>query len=246
MKIESLNNSKVKNWAKLKEKKYRDETNLFLVEGDHLLNSAMVNGSIVEIISTDETMEIPGIPFYLVTDSIMKKLSSQVSSSKVIGVCKKSEEQEIAGHVCLLDNIQDPGNLGTIIRSAVAFNINTLILSNDTVDLYNEKVIRASEGMIFHLNIIRTDLASIIKELKEKNYKIYGTDVLKGTNLKEITFPNKTAIIIGNEGKGMSEDLKKECDAFIHIDINCESLNAGVAASIIFYEVSSNGHNETK
>ena len=94
MKIESLNNSKVKNWAKLKEKKYRDETNLFLVEGDHLLNSAMVNGSIVEIISTDETMEIPGIPFYLVTDSIMKKLSSQVSSSKVIGVCKKSEEQE--------------------------------------------------------------------------------------------------------------------------------------------------------
>ena len=100
--------------------------------------------------------------------------------------------------------------------------------------------------MIFHLNIIRTDLASIIKKLKEKDYKIYGTDVLKGTNLKEITFPNKTAIIIGNEGKGMSEDLKKECDAFIHIDINCESLNAGVAASIIFYEVSSNGHNETK
>ena len=164
MKIESLNNSKVKNWAKLKEKKYRDETNLFLVEGDHLLNSAMVNGSIVEIISTDETMEIPGIPFYLVTDSIMKKLSSQVSSTKVIGVCKKSEEQEIAGHVCLLDNIQDPGNLGTTIRSAVAFNINTLILSNDTVDLYNEKVIRASEGMIFHLNIISNDLAYIIKE----------------------------------------------------------------------------------
>lgn len=246
MKIESLNNSKVKNWAKLKEKKHRDEANLFLVEGDHLLNSAMVKSRIVEIISTDETMEIPGIPFYLVTDSIMKKLSSQVSSTKVIGVCKKLEEQEINGNVCLLDNIQDPGNLGTIIRSAVAFNVNTLILSNDTVDLYNEKVIRASEGMIFHLNIIRTDLASIIKELKEKNYKIYGTDVLKGTNLKEITFPNKTAIIIGNEGKGMSEDLKKECDKLIHININCESLNAGVAASIIFYEVSVNGHNETK
>lgn len=246
MKIESLNNSKVKNWAKLKEKKYRDESGLFLVEGDHLLNSATLNNSVVEVISNDEKTEIPGIPFYLVTDSIMKKLSSQVSSTKVIGVCKKLEEQEIKGNVCLLDNIQDPGNLGTIIRSAVAFNINTLILSNDTVDLYNEKVIRASEGMIFNLNIIRADLNNMINKLKEKGYEIYGTDVLKGTNLEEIEFPYKTAIIIGNEGKGMKEDLKKECDKLIHIKINCESLNAGVAASIIFYEVSVNGHNETK
>lgn len=246
MKIESLNNSKVKNWAKLKEKKYRDETNLFLVEGDHLLNSAVVKRRVVEIISTDETMEIPGIPFYLVTDCIMKKLSSQVSSTKVIGVCKKNETQEITGNVCLLDNIQDPGNLGTIIRSAVAFHIDTLILSNDTVDVYNDKVIRASEGMIFNLNIIRADLMNIIKELKKKNYQVYGTDVLNGLDLNEIIFPEKTAIIIGNEGRGMKETIKKECDQLIHIKINCESLNAGVAASIIFYEVSKNGYNKTK
>ncbi len=246
MKIESLNNSKVKNWAKLKEKKYRDETNLFLVEGDHLLNSAVVKKRVVEIISTDETMEIPGIPFYLVTDCIMKKLSSQVSSTKVIGVCKKNETQEITGNVCLLDNIQDPGNLGTIIRSAVAFHIDTLILSNDTVDVYNDKVIRASEGMIFNLNIIRADLMNIIKELKKKNYQVYGTDVLNGLDLNEIIFPEKTAIIIGNEGRGMKETIKKECDQLIHIKINCESLNAGVAASIIFYEVSKNGYNKTK
>ena len=246
MKIESLNNSKVKNWAKLKEKKYRDETNIFLVEGDHLLNSAVVKKRVVEIISTDETMEIPGIPFYLVTDCIMKKLSSQVSSTKVIGVCKKNETQEITGNVCLLDNIQDPGNLGTIIRSAVAFHIDTLILSNDTVDVYNDKVIRASEGMIFNLNIIRADLMNIIKELKKKNYQVYGTDVLNGLDLNEIIFPEKTAIIIGNEGRGMKETIKKECDQLIHIKINCESLNAGVAASIIFYEVSKNGYNKTK
>lgn len=246
MKIESLNNSKVKNWAKLKEKKYRDETNLFLVEGDHLLNSAVVKKRVVEIISTDETMEIPGIPFYLVTDCIMKKLSSQVSSTKVIGVCKKNETQEITGNVCLLDNIQDPGNLGTIIRSAVAFHIDTLILSNDTVDVYNDKVIRASEGMIFNLNIIRADLMNIIKELKKKNYQVYGTDVLNGLDLNEIIFPEKTAIIIGNEGRGMKETIKKECDQLIHIKINCESLNAGVAASILFYEVSKNGYNKTK
>ena len=237
MNIESVNNSKVKEWSKLKIKKYRDETGLFLIEGDHLLNQAMVKGSIKEVISLDKTMEIPGIPFYLVTDSIMKKLSNQVSGTKVIGVCEKLTEREILGNVCLLDNIQDPGNLGTIIRSAVAFNIDTIILSNDSVDLYNDKVIRSSEGMLFDINIIRADLKEEIDKLKKNGYKIYGTDVLNGTNLKEIKFSEKTAIIIGNEGKGMKEELKSICDKLIHIKINCESLNASVAASIIFYEV---------
>lgn len=237
MKIESINNSKVKAWAKLKEKKYRDEENTFLVEGDHLLNRAMVKGKVLEIISTDETMEFPGIPFYLVTPAIMKKLSSQVSSTNVIGVCKRLEEEEIIGRVCLLDRIQDPGNLGSIIRSAVAFNIKTIILSKDTVDLYNDKVIRASEGMLFDLNIIRRDLIESIEELKEKGYQIYGTDVNKGKELKEINFPMNSAVIIGNEGSGMQEELKELCDEMIHIAINCESLNASIAASIIFYEV---------
>ena len=244
MKIDSVNNSKVKAWSKLKEKKYRDEEKKFLIEGDHLMNSAMVKGLVLEIISPDNTFAIPGIPFYEVTPLIMKKLSSQVSSTNVICVCKKMPEEKITGNVCILDHIQDPGNLGTIIRSAVAFNINTLILSKDTVDLYNEKVIRASEGMLFHLNIIRRDLKEILPRLKEKEYQIYGTDVLNGTNLKEISFAKKNAIIIGNEGKGMQEELKEYCDTLIHIDINCESLNAGVAASIIFYEVSKNGNNE--
>ena len=191
MKIESLNNSKVKEWAKLKEKKYRDETGYFLVEGDHLMNSAMVKGVVKEIISTDETLKIPDIPFYLVTPAIIKKISNQINGTKVIGVCKKLPEKEICGNVCLLDNIQDPGNLGTIIRSAVAFDIKTIILSNDSVDLYNDKVIRASEGMLFHINIIRMDLKDAIKELKEKKYMIYGTDVIKGKVLKEITFNDK-------------------------------------------------------
>ena len=237
MKIESVNNNKVKEWCKLKEKRFRDETNLFLIEGDHLINNARIKGKIVAIISNDSTMEIPGIPFYLVTPAIMKKISTQVTSSKVIAICQKKEEKQINGVTCLLDNIQDPGNLGTIIRSAVAFKIDTLVLSNDSVDLYNDKVIRASEGMIFDLNIIRKNLVDVINELKAKNYKIYGTDVCQGKNLKKISFNEKTAIIIGNEGLGMKEEIKKECDEMIHIDINCESLNAGVAASIIFYEV---------
>lgn len=240
MKIESLNNEKVKKWSQLKEKKYRDKTNLFLIEGDHLVNEALKKGVVKEIIALNNIYEIPNLPFYEVTPSIMKKLSSQVSSSEVMAVCEKIPNLPVKGHVCLLDNIQDPGNLGTIIRSALAFNIDTIILSLDTVDLYNEKVIRASEGMIFHLNFIKSDLITAIKDLKKDNYQIYGTNVRNGTSLKSIDFCEKSGIIIGNEGQGMNDELTPLCDQLINIPLskNCESLNASIAASIIFYELS--------
>lgn len=137
----------------------------------------------------------------------------------------------------MLDNIQDPGNLGTIIRSAKAFGIDSLILSLDTVDLYNDKVIRASEGLLFGLNIIKADLKETIKKLKEKNYTIYGTNCKEGPELRKTSFAPLSAIIIGNEGRGMKEELTSMCDEMLHISIDGESLNAGVAASIIFYEV---------
>ncbi len=239
MKIESLQNPKVKEWIKLKEKKYRDLNNLFLIEGDHLLNEAMIKGVVREIISTDKLFDFEGIPFYEVNDSIMKKLSNQVSGTNVICVCEKLREREIKGNVCLLDNIQDPGNLGTIIRSAVAFNIDTIIVSPDTVDLYNDKTIRSSEGMLFHINVIKQNLEDAIDALKNKDYKIYGTNVENGLDLKETSFLNKVAVIIGNEGNGVKKALQDKCDSLIYIPISssCESLNAGVAASIIFYEM---------
>ena len=235
--IASLNNSKVKACSKLKEKKFRDEENSFLIEGDHLVECALNYGVVKEIITTDENYKIPHIPVYYVTSSIMKKLSNQVTGTNIIAVCQKIPERQIQGNVCLLDNIQDPGNLGTIIRSAKAFGIDTLVLSLDTVDLYNDKVIRASEGLLFDLNIIKSDLKTIIKKLKENNYKIYGTNCKEGLELKKVNFAPLSAIIIGNEGRGMKPDLTSLCDEMIHIKIDGESLNAAVAASIIFYEV---------
>lgn len=239
MKIESINNPKVKEWMKLKEKKYRDASNLILIEGDHLLNEAMIKGVVKEIISKDHLFDFEGIPFYEVNDAIIKKLSSQVSGTNVICVCEKLKEREIKGNVCLLDNIQDPGNLGTILRSAVAFNIDTIVMSPDTVDLYNEKVIRSSEGMLFHINVIKRNLDEMADELKNRNYKIYGTNVEDGVELKTIKFSEKSAIIIGNEGNGVKKALQDKCDSLIYIPISsaCESLNAGVAASIIMYEM---------
>ena len=236
MKITSLNNPKVVFWAKLKMKKYRDIEHLFIVESEHLVSEALKKGIVKEIITTEEKEY--EVPTYNVSTEIMKRISTLITPSKIMAVCEYLMPDDIKGNILLLDHIQDPGNLGTIIRSAVAFNFSTIIVSEDTVDFYNDKVIRSSEGMIFNINLVKDDLLSIIPVLKEKGYKIYGTDVKKGKNIK--TIDNKEcAIIIGSEGKGMSIEVKELCDDFIYINMSktCESLNAAVASSIIMYEV---------
>ena len=168
----------------------------------------------------------------------MEKISDQKSISYNIAVINFIPEDTINGNVLILDNLQDPGNLGTIIRSGVAFNIDTIVLSDDSVDLYNPKVVRATEGMLFNLNIIRRNLNEFLPVLKNLGYKIIGTDVNKGIDIRNISNAN-IAIVIGNEGSGMKEETKKFCNEFINIKMNpnCESLNAGVCASIIMYEV---------
>ncbi|MBD9106215.1 RNA methyltransferase [bacterium] len=234
MKITSIHNDNVKYWVSLKNKKIRDKERKFIVEGDHLIEEARKNNLIEYIIScVDENAD-----FY-VTKEIMEKISDQKSISYNAAVVKFIPEDSVNGNVIILDNLQDPGNLGTIIRSSVAFNIDTIIISDTSVDLYNPKVVRSTEGMIFNLNIIRRNLEGIIPVLKNLGYKIVGTDVNEGIDVRNISKEN-VAIIIGNEGNGMSENVKEMCDEFINIKINksCESLNAGVAASIIMYEVS--------
>lgn len=234
MKITSIHNDNVKYWVSLKNKKIRDKERKFIVEGDHLIEEARKNNLIEYIIScVDEKAD-----FY-VTKEIMEKISDQKSISSNAAVVKFIPEDSVNGNVIILDNLQDPGNLGTIIRSSVAFNIDTIIISDTSVDLYNPKVVRSTEGMIFNLNIIRRNLEGIIPVLKNLGYKIVGTDVNEGIDVRNISKEN-VAIIIGNEGNGMSENVKEMCDEFINIKINksCESLNAGVAASIIMYEVS--------
>ncbi|MBR2546520.1 MAG: RNA methyltransferase, partial [Erysipelotrichaceae bacterium] len=136
----------------------------------------------------------------------------------------------------LLDQIHHPGNLGTIIRSAVAFNIDTIIL-NESVDIYNQKVIQATQGMIFHLNIIKAPLNTAILDLKKKGYQIIGTDVREGVNLDDFKAAKKHAILIGNEGNGLGDDLLSMCDVKVNIKMNplCESLNVGVATGIILF-----------
>ena len=153
--ITSLNNEHIKELNKLKEKKYRDQEGLFLLEGEHLVIEALKHNTIEELIVLEDTsFESDNIKTTIVSKEVMKKLSSMDSYPSVIGVSKKIEEKEMGNKVLILEDIQDPGNLGTMIRSAVAFDIDTIILSPKTVDLYNSKVIRATQGMIFSINIV--------------------------------------------------------------------------------------------
>lgn len=234
MKIESLQNTNVKEWCKLKNKKDRDQSGLFLIEGEHLIEEAQKQNLIKEIISCEDTLDAD---FY-VTKDIMRKISSQVSISSRVAICYKKKEEEIQNKILILDNIQDPGNFGTMIRSAIAFGFTDIVASFDTVDLYNEKVVRASEGMLFHVNVVRKELPTFLEEI-QNDYQILLTDVKKGKNIKEITLQDKIAIVIGNEGQGVREEIKNMASQFIKIPIQktCESLNAGVAASILMYEV---------
>ena len=241
MLITSLDNKKIKLYTSLNETKNRNINKLFLVMGEHLVKEAINVNNLVDILVL-ENCEIDfdvNIEITYVTESIMKKISRMPSIPKVIGVCKIMDNNNLSGnHLLLLDNIQDPGNLGTIIRSSVAFNIDTIVLSNDTVDLYNDKVIRSTQGLLFHTNIIRRDLVEVIKELKEKEYDILGTNVHNGVNLSEVK-TNKFALLMGNEGQGLKEELQNMCDKNIYIPMNsnCESLNVAVATSIILYEL---------
>ena len=239
MDLESLENKKVKEWTKLLNKKYRDETNTFIVEGINLVNEAYKNGYLLELIIEKGKVLPIEVDTYYVTKEIMKKITSLDNPPTVIGVCRKVEEKELGNKILVLDNIQDPGNLGTIIRSACAFNVDTLILSENSVDVYNPKVIRATQGMIFNLNVIEKDLSNFIPLLKTDGYKIYGTDVDGGVNIKSVKEYGKHCIIMGNEGNGISDNIKRLCDKLIYINMNpkCESLNVGVATSIILYEL---------
>ena len=235
----SLNNEKIKEIKKLNIKKYREIENLFIVEGEHLVLEAYKKGVLKTLIVEENTSFNLDVETMIVTREVIKHITELETPQNIIGICNKLTEEKIGNKVLVLDDIQDPGNLGAIIRSAVAFNIDTIVISNNTVDLYNSKVVRASQGMLFNINIIRKDIKEIILNLKKENYKILATRVTSGKSLKSIVKTNKFAIIMGNEGNGVSKDILDISDEYLYIDINknCESLNVAVATSIILYEL---------
>lgn len=242
MVITSLDNDKVKKYKKLQKRKYRDEYGEYIVEGLHLILEAYKAGVLEELILEDG-IDIPvPCPYNYFSREVMSKISTMDTPSTIMGLCRKIEQNEVIGNrILILDEIQDPGNLGTIIRSAVAFNIDTIVLSENTVDLYNPKVLRATQGMFFHVNIVNCITREVIALLNNLEIPVYGTSVLNGVDVRTLNDEEKEsfALIVGNEGNGVRTDILDMCDKNLYIKMNddVESLNVAIAASILLYEL---------
>ena len=166
-------------------------------------------------------------------------MSDLKSTPRMIGVASMNEKNTLGNRVVILDDIQDPGNAGTIIRNSVAFNADTVVFSKNSVSPYNEKVLRSTGGMIFNINIIIDDIEKIIKSLKNRKIKIIGTSLNTNTSLITLEKNEDYAIILGNEGNGVKNNILDLCDEVIKIDMNenCESLNVGVSSGIILHHL---------
>ncbi len=238
--IESKQNQQVKKWKKLHQKKYRDQEKMFLIEGWHLVEEAIKSNWSIETLIIVEGTQTPSdwdvYPKQFVSTSVMKEISQTETPQGIAAIVHQKEwVVDEPKRVLLLDQIQDPGNLGTIIRSGLAFDVDAIVLGKGSVDLYNEKVIRATQGGIFHLPVLRGDLTDWIQQLEGP---VYGTDIdEKAKPLPDIRATDSFAVVLGNEGSGVSNELLDQCTESIYIPQNnqAESLNVGIAASIILY-----------
>jgi len=254
--IQSAHNPKLKNWISLKTKKGRDTQGLFLIEGIKLLEEAISSGQEIQSIIVDELKEIPfkiedainalpnKISIYKLSSHLMDKLSDTESPQGFFAVVKKQVNnlQHLIDNgtsfVLLLDQIQDPGNLGTMIRSADAAGVDAVILGNGTVELYNPKVIRSTMGSLFHIPILDLDIDEGIHMLKKVNFKILGTSPHAKESYFDVNLRENVAIIVGNESKGLSEEREQQVDQMVSIPMlgKAESLNVAMATTLILFE----------
>lgn len=242
--ITSLANEKVKMWRKLHKRKGRNENQAFLVEGLHLVEEAWKSDQEILEIIVEETVSLPtwaeNFPVVRVSRKVFAHISQTQAPQGIAAVIKiKREIKRKGNYFVLIDAIQDPGNLGTIIRTADAVGMDAVVLGKGTVDLYNDKVVRATQGSLFHIPVYETDLLTEVEQLKSEGVAIWVTALEAAEYYQETTVPEKVALIFGNEGSGVSEELLSASDKRVKIPIygQAESLNVSVAAGILMYHV---------
>lgn len=242
--ITSVKNQAVKKWSKLNKKKYRMEEGLFLIEGEHLVEEALASDWEIETVIIEVGFE-PGFDLSnqtieYVSDNVLAHLAQTKSPQGIMAIVKiKRSTEYLTNRLLLVDSVQDPGNLGTMIRTADAAGFDAVILGESTVDLYNDKVIRSSQGSIFHLPIIQVDLSLEIERLKTKGVTVYASTLVDANPINTIELTEKMALIVGNEGNGVDNQLLRQADHLIHIPIygQAESLNVSIAAGIMMYHI---------
>jgi len=241
-KIISLSNELIKHIYSLSQKKNRIEYKEYMLEGYHLVNEAYKLGLLKIVLSTNpKDLIYKDVRQIVVSEAIISKLSTTKTPQKIIGVCK-IDEKEIDWndkYYVVLDNVSDPGNMGTIIRTSIALGVKNIYISSDSVDYTNEKVIRATQGTIFKANIKILDLNDIYAALKQHNINVVVTSLNTSTNIKDVKRLDSFALVVGNEANGISETSK--LNAFKNITIpmknNTESLNVSIAFGIALFEL---------
>ena len=246
--ITSVNNSFIKELLLLKDKQVRKEKNLFIVEGYHLVEEAFKHQLLDSVLSTEKSVldSIDITNKYLVSDAVIKKLSTTKTPQNIIGVVKNCINSSFDNlllkndlKVIILDNINDPGNLGTIIRTSAALGYDAVIASLETVDFYNEKVLRATQGAIFKIPLVKGKLVDLINNLKSNGIYIYGTSLKSSKSITEVLKQQKYCIVVGNEAQGVRDEVLALCDQNIILPMekDVESLNVGIAAAILMWEL---------
>lgn len=253
--VNLLSANDVKYYASLKQKKYRKEHKQFLIEGFHLIEECLNSPYELEYIILRNDVDLSGHPGILskisknktkvdaLHENAFNKLVETESSQGVIGVVNQpaNTETEEGDIILALDTINDPGNLGTIIRTAYWFNIKSILLSENSADVFNSKVIRSSQGGVFHVNILEDcDLQSQLQQYKNKNAGIYLFTLDGETKLREITkSTEKKVLVFGNESRGISDELIEQEYNKIRIEgySGCESLNVAISCGIVLYEL---------
>lgn len=252
--ITSKDNELIKHIRKLKDKKYRDEYNEYVVEGIKIVEEAVKeNVKIKQIIICNDTTKTYEIPTHImleiakyeciyVIDKIFNLITQVTNPQGIMAIIEKnSKENEIdytQDIILALDDVQDPGNLGTILRTADSIGLNQIVVSKGTADAFNSKVVRSTMGAIFRIKIIETqDLIRTIKEMKKHHFKLMVTSLQTENSIYDINF-NKKIIVIGNEANGVSKEIQDMADEKAKIPMlgRTESLNASVAAGIVMYE----------
>ena len=256
MTLLSVNNPKIKLLSQLKEKKFRDKEALFIAEGEHVVEEAVKRGAAIEFIVCSEVcfdvasrhgaaLERSLENIYYLSDRDFEKISDTENPKGIIAVVYKpkhgisvlTEGKEPFFVVC--DGIQDPGNLGTIIRSAAAAGCTAVAVSDNSVDPFNPKAVRSSGGCIFSIPVVaEVKVDDVLKLSKEKGIKVLASASSAKKSIYEADLKPPVAVIIGNEGAGISQEIQSLCDETVSIPMkrDVESINAAVSASVILFE----------
>lgn len=250
--IKSKDNSTIKEIKKLQEKKYRNIYNKFIIEGFRFVSEALDSKFHVCYVIISETIEEKfeklglnekikeGTKLIKVSEVILKSICSTDNPQGIAAVVD-NEEVTIdynKGFYILADRVQDPGNMGTIIRTADAAGAKGVIVTKGTVDIYNDKTLRSTMGSIFKIPIIIDEELSYIKKLKQQGFKVVVSSLDTENNFYDVDLTGKNIIAVGNEGSGISEEINSISDEKVKIPMpgTAESLNVGVAAGIMMFE----------